>query len=544
MAYFAEIDGHVASLRTVLAAVDDAERLPSIIHGLGDADAMRVIADSAAVIQAMQRAQVVAAGVIAARSTRTAGHAGLAQSRGHRNPASLLQELTGSTRSTAVKSIRLGESLLAVATGGGADDADPAVDSGATAHIGAAAPAPWHAPLGAALLAGALSTDQHHAIMRGLGEPPHARTFLGDPLVDADAGPLDDEAIARLEADRAEADLAVREAWSLAAEQLVLEAAVRTVEELAGSARAIRDRLDPEGAAERYAARFDQRSFRLYSNHDGTTMTHIVFDDEGAAWIRAVRDAALRPRRGGPRFVDSDEQERADRLRDDDRTDDQLTYDLMLDVMRAGALAEADDVFGTRQAGVRMVTVIDAMPGVRATVAHLEEDGATLPVAVAEQIACTAGAVPVSVDRHGDPLSLGRMQRLFTPAQRLALAVRDGGCRWRGCDRVASYCEAHHIDPWQHGGRTDVDRGILLCRYHHMQLHHNRWRITRDHLDDFVLHPPGAGAPIPLPPRLSLTRAWSGIDPPLRRWRTPGDPLGDRSAQTTHAVRSGTCTGM
>lgn len=185
-----------------------------------------------------------------------------------------------------MKSIRLGESLLEVATGGGADDTDPAVDSGATAHIGAAAPAPWHAPLGAALLAGALSTDQHHAIRRGLGEPPHARTFLGDPLVDSDAGPLDDEAVARLEADRAEADLAVREAWSLAAEQLVLEAAVRTVEELAGSARAIRDRLDPEGAAERYAARFDQRSFRLYSNHDGTTMAHLVFDDEGAAWIR------------------------------------------------------------------------------------------------------------------------------------------------------------------------------------------------------------------------------------------------------------------
>jgi len=79
----------------------------------------------------------------------------------------------------------------------------------------------------------------------------------------------------------------------------------------------------------------------------------------------------------------------------------------------------------------------------------------------------------------------------------------------------------HHIDHYvEDEGRTDVDRGILLCRYHHMQLHHGGWKITRDGLGDFLLHPPpGRGEPITLPPRLALRYAWGDIDPPPKRSR-------------------------
>ena len=100
-----------------------------------------------------------------------------------------------------------------------------------------------------------------------------------------------------------------------------------------------------------------------------------------------------------------------------------------------------------------------------------------------------------------------------------ALALRDGGCRWQGCDRPASYCEAHHIDPYSQGGRTDIDRGILLCRFHHMNLHHGGWRITRDGKGEFLLHPPGGREPVPLRAPLVLTYAWGGTDPPPRRFR-------------------------
>ena len=81
-------------------------------------------------------------------------------------------------------------------------------------------------------------------------------------------------------------------------------------------------------------------------------MAHIVFDDLGGTWLQTILDSALRPRRGGPRFVDPTEKARAEDLVTDPRTNDQLAYDLLLDVMRAGALADPAMVFGTKQAGV------------------------------------------------------------------------------------------------------------------------------------------------------------------------------------------------
>ncbi len=53
------------------------------------------------------------------------------------------------------------------------------------------------------------------------------------------------------------------------------------------------------------------------------------------------------------------------------------------------------------------------------------------------------------------PLALGRSTRLATPAQRTALAVRDGGCIL--CHRPPSECQTHHVREWSQGGRTDLD---------------------------------------------------------------------------------------
>ncbi|MGM7668148.1 HNH endonuclease signature motif containing protein [Microbacterium sp. A93] len=229
-----------------------------------------------------------------------------------------------------------------------------------------------------------------------------------------------------------------------------------------------------------------------------------------------MHDAALRPRRGGPRFVDSDERAAAKDLSDDPRTNEQLAHDLMTDVLRAGALADAKTVFGTRQAGVRLVQTVETN-GAHGP-AHTEDGLAFIPSSVADQHACNTGTIPVIVDSCGNPLDVGREQRLFTTKQRIALAVRDGGCRWKGCDRPASYCESHHIDHWVDGGCTDLDRGILLCRFHHLQLHNGGWSISRDPGGEFMLrHPSGDG--VLLVRRLALRYAFEDIDLSPRRFR-------------------------
>ncbi|WP_030135674.1 HNH endonuclease signature motif containing protein [Mycolicibacterium neoaurum] len=95
----------------------------------------------------------------------------------------------------------------------------------------------------------------------------------------------------------------------------------------------------------------------------------------------------------------------------------------------------------------------------------------------AELIACDATLTSVVVDHSGVPLDVGRAERLFTPAIRKALGVRDGGCAHPGCGRPVSWCDAHHIQPWSEGGETSLDNGVLLCRLHHGLIHHGGWQV-------------------------------------------------------------------
>jgi len=418
--------------------------------------------------------------------------------------------VTGSTKADANRVVRVGEALLDEPDA--TDRGVPRVDE--ARPEGGPAPQPWYQPLRDALRDGRLASAQFDAIKRGLGELPE---FTGDARELADtACELADDA--RDAEAHAVAEEEARAAWAQAADQLVGEAAERTVEELWQAARTVRDMLDPAGAEARFLERYEKRSFRTYRGQNGEKRASIVFDDEGDASLETLMAAGLRPRRGGPRFVDPDEKQQAASLVEDPRTIDQLAYDLLMDVLHAGMLADAETVFGTRQAGVRLVQVVDA-EGRSVPTVHTEDSLTSMPGAVADQRICDSGIVPVTVDVCGNPLDVGREQRLFTSKQRIALAMRDGGCRWRGCDRPASYCEAHHIDEWQRDqGRTDIDRGILLCRYHHMSLHHGGWRITRRGTDDFVLER-GPGEKTAMRPRTVLRYAFGDIEPPPKRFR-------------------------
>lgn len=520
MEFITSLEHQLAAVRQLVGEVPSASSLPEIVRTLSDEDVVAVLEATASLARSVERLQLAASGVVALRSTRTDGHSGIAQSRGHRGPVSLVQQLTGVSRSQAMREIRVGQSLLESAAGTGAGAGPYGMKLGADASDGVGTSAdglatPWHAPLDRALLSGTITADQHDAIRMGLGEPPT---------------PLEGELAAVMAA-----------TWGLATEHLITEAGLRTLEELRAAARAVRDELDPVGAERRFTERYEARSFRIWVDAKGTHHGTFTFDDESAAWVHSLIDAALRPRRGGPRFVDPTENARADELRNDPRTNDQLTHDLMIDVLRSGSLATPVQVFGTRQVGVRVVRVVtDAHPDH----AFLEGDGTQVPAWVADRTVCNTGTVPVTIDPLGNPLDVGREQRLFTARQRIALSLRDGGCRWTGCDRPASYCEAHHIDAWaKDHGRTDIDRGVLLCRFHHMQLHSNGWSITREGSGTFLLHPPPgdtnsrreatggrlkgeignlAATGIELPVRVIRSYVWGAIPGPTVRFR-PGD---------------------
>lgn len=86
---------------------------------------------------------------------------------------------------------------------------------------------------------------------------------------------------------------------------------------------------------------------------------------------------------------------------------------------------------------------------------------------------CDAVIQPVVVNQDGVALYHGREQRLFTPAQKHALNIRDGGCVFPTCETPTRRCDAHHLIEYQHGGLTNIDSAALLCRRHHGLVHSN-----------------------------------------------------------------------
>lgn len=103
------------------------------------------------------------------------------------------------------------------------------------------------------------------------------------------------------------------------------------------------------------------------------------------------------------------------------------------------------------------------------------QDGPLLPPADLGKLLCGSSIGRLVVSADSVPLNAGRTQRTFKNTLRRAVELRDQHCAWPDCHQVARYCKVHHLDWWDSDhGETDVARGILVCEFHHHELHtHN-----------------------------------------------------------------------
>lgn len=117
----------------------------------------------------------------------------------------------------------------------------------------------------------------------------------------------------------------------------------------------------------------------------------------------------------------------------------------------------------------------------------------------ARMAACADAVIPFVLGTNGEVLDAGRAVRLYTQAMRRAIAVRDGGCIFPGCDQPVAACHGHHlVRSWADGGGTSAATGALLCGAHHRQVHRQGWTGRLD----------GHGLPLLIPPAwIDVTRA-------------------------------------
>lgn len=155
--------------------------------------------------------------------------------------------------------------------------------------------------------------------------------------------------------------------------------------------------------------------------------------------------------------------------RRDGRTAGKRRVDALVELVLAGA-GRAPDVASGPWARLVVTMDVDALTGRLAGVARTGQ-GQIVDAATVRRLACDADLVPVVLGGDSEPLDVGRVHRLATPAIRVAVSLRDRHCTFPGCDRPPGWCRVHHVLPWFEGGRTSVANSALLCERHHTIVH-------------------------------------------------------------------------
>lgn len=218
--------------------------------------------------------------------------------------------------------------------------------------------------------------------------------------------------------------------------------------------------LEAEEAAAAAATRL-----RLQPLGDGSTRLSARIPDHIAARLAALLEAHTSPRRD----------HLTGQVRDE-ATGDRLPADRLRGQAFCTLLEHADPDQLPRHGHTATTLVVtirldDLVTGLGAGLLGDDTTMTTLSPGQVRRLACQADLVPAVLGTDSEVLDLGRTARLFSPAQRKALAVRDRHCQAHGCTIPAAWCEAHHLHPWSSGGRTDLADGVLLCSYHHHRIH-------------------------------------------------------------------------
>lgn len=306
-----------------------------------------------------------------------------------------------------------------------------------------------------------------------------------EPLEQSRRRILDDE---RLEADRQLADVA--RGIIRSADGGVSIGPLPTPEDLRMLSQVLAAYLDPDGAEPSDEIGARARSLTLGRERDGSVPLRGNLLPEVAGQLKLLLDSILNPRVDGPddpttgvHFTESAGEEttpngdpHTDSMYLDQRTRTQKMHDAFAMIINGAARAgEFPQIGGASPTLVVTVTAEDYAAG--SGWATVLNTGDRIPSRVAAQTGCSGGIQRVLFDENGRIAALGTSARIFNALQRRAITLRDGGCVIPGCTVPASWCEVHHVFEYADGGPTHTDNGVLLCWWHHRNLHLSEWRI-------------------------------------------------------------------
>ena len=134
---------------------------------------------------------------------------------------------------------------------------------------------------------------------------------------------------------------------------------------------------------------------------------------------------------------------------------------------------------GHRVPHLQVTTTLDTLLGRDGAAAAELDTGVAVSAATVQRIACAANVARILLDADSAVIDVGRERRLPAPGTRRAVAHRDQGCVWPGCDRPARWTQPHHVIHWTHGGPTRKGNLVSLCARHHWMCHEGGWSVVR-----------------------------------------------------------------
>jgi hypothetical protein len=233
-------------------------------------------------------------------------------------------------------------------------------------------------------------------------------------------------------------------------------------------------RVDRQAEAEETTRHHKHRALHVYQDVDGTVVIRgRLAPEAGAVLIQALSAARdlMRGKPAGPATATGNG------VSAETRSFEQQQADALVLVAET-ALHHGIDP-GTPSERYQVVVHVDAevLADAEAPGQSVIEGGARVSAETSQRLACDASRVEMRHDADGVVVEVSPRTRTIPTALRRALAYRDHGCRFPGCD--LPFGQAHHIKHWAQGGPTTLSNLALLCRRHHRAVHEEGFRVER-----------------------------------------------------------------
>ncbi len=262
----------------------------------------------------------------------------------------------------------------------------------------------------------------------------------------------------------------------LAEKTLLTYAPALTPQELTYAGKRLRSHFDQDGAFKDEQEGVKARSWKMTKNQHGWLVFNGCLPPLEGAMVEEALHAVSKPRPvGGEKDPRTPEQRYADGL-----------CELITIAMSTKDLPMSGGVRPQMVVTMRLDWLEE-----KVRTGYTDWDGEAT-ASLLRQLSCDAELIPVVLNGESIPLDYGRSVRTAPPPLRRALAVRDKGCAFPGCDRPPAWTEAHHVLHWtQHRGPTDLGNMVLLCSHHHHVIHEEDWKIVfaEDGRPDFIPPP-------------------------------------------------------